>query len=45
MIPIHDWFLSEGGRTVMYRLAKTALAKDGIELVEVGDFQTVELEI
>lgn len=45
VIPIHDWFLSEGGRTVMYRLAKMALAEDGIELVEVGDFETVELEV
>jgi hypothetical protein len=45
VIPIHDWFLSESGRTFMYRLAKTALAEDGIELVEVGDFETVELAV
>jgi L-ascorbate metabolism protein UlaG (beta-lactamase superfamily) len=45
VIPIHDWFLSEGGRTVMYRLARTALAEDGIELVEVGDFESVTLEV
>ncbi|MGB5187846.1 MAG: MBL fold metallo-hydrolase, partial [Acidimicrobiia bacterium] len=28
VIPIHDWFLSEGGRTFMYRLAKMALDED-----------------
>jgi L-ascorbate metabolism protein UlaG (beta-lactamase superfamily) len=43
VVPIHDWFLSEGGRTFMYRLARTALDQDGIELVEIPDFETVEL--
>lgn len=45
VIPIHDWFLSEGGRTFMYRLARMALDQDGIELVEIPDFETVELTI
>lgn len=44
VIPIHDWFLSEGGRTFMYRLARMALDQDGIELVEIPDFETVTLE-
>ena len=44
VIPIHDWFLSAGGRTFMYRLANMALAQDGIELVEIPDFETVTLE-
>jgi L-ascorbate metabolism protein UlaG (beta-lactamase superfamily) len=44
VIPIHDWFLSEGGRTFMYRLARLALDQDGIELVEIPDFETVTLE-
>jgi len=45
VIPIHDWFLSEGGRTFMYRLARMALDRDGIELVEIPDFETVELTL
>ena len=45
VIPIHDWFLSEGGRTVMYRLAKMALDEDGIELVQIEDFQSVTLGV
>ena len=45
VIPIHDWFLSEGGRTFMYRLAKMALDQDGIELVQIEDFESVTLEV
>jgi len=45
VIPIHDWFLSEGGRTFMYRLAKMALDEDGIELVHVPDFESVTLSV
>ena len=45
VIPIHDWFLSDGGRTVMYRLARMALDEDGIELMQVADFESVTLEI
>ena len=45
VVPIHDWFLSEGGRTFMYRLAKMALDEDGIDLVEIGDFESVTLEV
>ena len=45
VIPIHDWFLSEPGRTFMYRLAKMALDEDGIELVQIGDFETVTLSV
>ncbi len=45
VIPIHDWFLSEPGRAFMYRLAKMALDQDGIELVQIGDFETVMLSV
>ena len=45
VVPIHDWFLSEGGRTFMYRLAKMALDKDGIELVQIEDFESVTLSV
>jgi L-ascorbate metabolism protein UlaG (beta-lactamase superfamily) len=45
VIPIHDWFLSEAGRTFMYRLAAPVLAEDGIELVQIGDFETVTLSL
>jgi len=45
VIPIHDWFLSEPGRAFIYRLAKMALDQDGIELVQIGDFETVMLSV
>ena len=45
VIPIHDWFLSEPGRDFMYRLAKLALDLDGIELVQIGDFESVTLNV
>jgi L-ascorbate metabolism protein UlaG (beta-lactamase superfamily) len=45
VIPIHDWFLSEGGCTFMYRLAKMALDEDGIELVQIEDFESVTLSV
>ena len=45
VVPIHDWFLSEPGRVFMYRLAETALGEDGIELVHIGDFESVTLHL
>mgnify|MGYP001823334458 FL=1 len=45
VIPIHDWFLSDPGRTFMYRLAAMALDQDGIELVHLADFETVTLSV
>ena len=45
VVPIHDWFLSEPGRTFMYQLAKMALDEDGIELVQIEDFESVTLEV
>jgi L-ascorbate metabolism protein UlaG (beta-lactamase superfamily) len=45
VIPIHDWFLSEAGRTFMYRLAAIGLEQDDIELVHVEDFTTAELTV
>lgn len=43
VVPIHDWFLSEGGKTFMYGIARSVLARDGIELVVVDDFSSVTL--
>jgi len=45
VIPIHDWFLSGQGRTFMYRLAEMGLAVDGIELVQIPDFESVTLSV
>jgi len=45
VIPIHDWFLSEGGKDFMYGLATAGLAKDDIELVHVRDFESVTLAV
>jgi L-ascorbate metabolism protein UlaG (beta-lactamase superfamily) len=45
VIPIHDWFLSEPGKTFMYRLAIMALSPDGIELVQIEDFKSVTLSV
>ena len=33
VVPVHDWYLSEGGRKFMTGLVKGVLARDGIELV------------
>ena len=44
-IPIHDWFLSEGGKTFMYRLAEMALSADGIKLVQIEDFASATLSV
>ncbi len=43
VIPIHDWFFSEPAKKWLYERIKTILAKDGIELVVLGDGITVEL--
>ena len=45
VVPIHDWFLSEPGKGFMYRLAHAALATDGIELIVIDDFSTVQLSL
>lgn len=45
VIPIHDWFLSEGGREFMYRLAVAGLAQDETEFVHIKDFETVTLAV
>ena len=44
-IPIHDWFLSAGGKDFMYRLATMALEPDGIELVHIPDFESRTLTV
>jgi L-ascorbate metabolism protein UlaG (beta-lactamase superfamily) len=45
VIPIHDWFISEGGRDFMYGLAVAGLFDDDIELVHLNDFDSVTLTI
>ncbi len=45
VIPIHDWFLSQGGRELMYRLAVAGLSQDDIEFVHIKDFDTVTLTV
>ena len=45
VIPIHDWFLSEGGKDFMYGLATAGLAGDDIELVYLKDFESVTLSV
>jgi len=45
VVPIHDWFLSEGGQSFMYRLAEAALDHDGIDLVIVENFTSVTLTV
>lgn len=45
VIPIHDWFLSDGGMDFMYRLATMGLADDDIELVHIRDFESVTLAV
>jgi len=45
VVPIHDWFLSDGGRAFMYRLAEMALAADGIELIQIEDFSSATITV
>ncbi len=43
VIPIHDWFLGEGGKKFFYRLASMAFEGTGTDLVVLDDFEPVEL--
>ncbi|MEN8041032.1 MAG: MBL fold metallo-hydrolase [Actinomycetota bacterium] len=45
VIPIHDWFLSGGGRKVMYQLAAAGLGEDDAELVLLKDFESITLSV
>jgi L-ascorbate metabolism protein UlaG (beta-lactamase superfamily) len=45
VIPIHDWFISEGGRDFMYGLAVAGFFDDDIELVNLKDFDSVTLTV
>ena len=45
VIPIHDWFLSEGGKDFMYGLATAGFADTEIELVFLKDFESVTLTV
>lgn len=45
VVPIHDYFLSDGGREFMYGLATAGFAKDDIELVHLKDFDSITLDV
>ncbi len=45
VIPIHDWFLSEPGRGVMYGLASGGLVDDEIDLIQIPDWDSVTLSV
>jgi L-ascorbate metabolism protein UlaG (beta-lactamase superfamily) len=45
VIPIHDWFLSDGGKEFMYGLATAGLVGDDIDLVHIKDFDTATLSV
>jgi L-ascorbate metabolism protein UlaG (beta-lactamase superfamily) len=45
VIPIHDWFLSEGGKDFMYGLATAGLSEDDIELIHINDFESTTLSV
>ena len=45
VIPVHDWPLSNDGRTFMYRLATLGLAGHDIELVVIDDYETRTLAL
>ena len=45
VIPIHDWFLSDDGKDFMYRLATMGVQTDGIELIQIPDFETAEITL
>jgi len=45
VVPIHDWFLSEGGKSFIYGLAEAALAQDGIDFVNIENFTSVTLSV
>ncbi len=45
VIPIHDWFLSEPGRDIMYHLATGGLRADDIDLIQVKDYEPVTLSV
>ena len=45
VIPIHDWFLAEAGRSFFNRLAEMAVIDDGIEIVAIEDFESTTLSV
>ncbi len=45
VIPVHDWFLSEGGKDFMYGLATAGFADTEIELVFLKDFESVTVTV
>ncbi len=45
VIPIHDWFLSDPGRDVMYTIAGAGFVGTRIELVRIADFTSTTLSV
>ncbi len=45
VIPIHDFALSDDGRSFMYGLARAGLFDDDIELVTIKDFDSITLSV
>ena len=43
VIPIHDFYLNEGGRGFVYNLAKNVLAKAGIEVITLNWGETATI--
>jgi len=43
VIPIHDFYLNEGGRNFAYNMAKNVLAKADIEVITLGWGETATL--
>jgi ribonuclease BN (tRNA processing enzyme) len=43
VIPIHDFYLSEGGRSFIYGMAKNVLAQSGIEVITLNWAETATI--
>ena len=45
VVPIHDWYLEERGKGWLYTMAERALAEEGITLLRLDDFETVNVDV
>lgn len=45
VIPIHDWHLGERGKRWLNGMTKKVLAKEGITVLPLGDFETVTVDV
>ncbi|MDH3260569.1 MAG: MBL fold metallo-hydrolase [Acidimicrobiia bacterium] len=43
VIPIHDFYLNEGGRSLIYGMAKNVLAQSGIEVITINWGETATI--